>query len=393
MDWLKKNPEKVALIVVALVATGFGVKHLLALQGYASTFELPNPAKKGKAIPETPEALVEKSSNLLEVAVDWKDKKIEIAGSNAAKEVPLLRSVYIVEKNGKLFDLANPNTEPLRPPVPNGWILGNQLEILNPKILDTDSDSDGFSNLEEWQGKSEPLNKDSHPPYTDKLFFAARPQLDLTLRFAVNSNPDFQVVVQTRQRTITKIYRLGQSFPEGSQKFTLVKYNEKKDPTGGDQSELEVRDNENQKTVTLVLRQVVPWPVYAVEFEFPLGHSPEEQKFRVQEGNSFHLSLDPSTEYKLVSAGPDSATILKAGGTEPMTIRKRAADASAAGGAFAEPSPGASPAVPAAGAAAAPPPSPVTAPVSKPAPVPAAAAKPAPSPAPAPAAGVKPATR
>lgn len=368
MDWLKKNPEKVALILVALVALGFGVKHLLAVQGYASTFDLPAPAKKGKAIPETPEALVEKSSNLLEVAVDWKDKKIDIPGSTEAKEVPLLRSVYIVEKDGDLFDLANPNTKPLRPPVPNAWILGNQLEILNPKILDTDSDSDGFSNLEEWQAKSEPLSKDSHPPYTDKLFFAGRPQLDLTLRFAVNSNPDFQVVVQTRQRTITKIYRLGQSFPEGSQKFTLVKYNEKKDPTGGDLSELEVRDNENQKMVTLVLRQVVPWPVYAVDFEFPLGRSAEEQKFRVQEGNSFHLSLDPATEFKLVAAGPDSATILKAGDKEPMIIRRQAAEANPATGGLE---------APVAAPAASPPPAPASKPASAaPTPAPATAAKP-----------------
>lgn len=377
MDWLKKNPEKVALILVALVALGFGVKHLLAVQGYASTFDLPAPAKKGKAIPETPEALVEKSSNLLEVAVDWKDKKIDIPGSTEAKEVPLLRSVYIVEKDGDLFDLANPNTKPLRPPVPNAWILENQLEILNPKILDTDSDTDGFSNLEEWQAKSEPLSKDSHPPYTDKLFFAGRPQLDLTLRFAVNSNPDFQVVVQTRQRTITKIYRLGQSFPEGSQKFTLVKYNEKKDPTGGDQSELEVRDNENQKMVTLVLRQVVPWPVYAVDFEFPLGRSAEEQKFRVQEGNAFHLSLDPATEFKLVAAGPDSATILKAGEKEPMVIRRQAAEAAPATGGVEAPvaAPAASPAP---APVATPPPAPASQPAASAAstPTPATAAKP-----------------
>lgn len=329
MDWLKKNPEKAALMLVALVALAFGVKHLLAVQSYGQRFELPSAGKKGNAIPETPEAMVEKSAALVELPLFWTDKSIPIPESSASKEVPLMRSVYIVEKDGKLFDLANPNTDPLRPPVPNKWILDRQLEILNPKILEMDPDADGFSNLEEFQAKTEPVKKDSHPPYTDKLFFAARPQIDLNLKFAAANAPDFQVTLLIGQRTIaTAFYREGQKFPENKnpllhQKFTLLKYSEKKDAEGKDVSELEVRDNGTQKTVSLPLRSVVPAPIYAVDLEFPLGRTPEEQKIRVQEGNTFHLSLEPETEYTLVSAGADSATIRKAGSSEDLVIRKR----------------------------------------------------------------------
>lgn len=331
MDWLKKNPEKAILMAVALVALGLGAKHLVAVQGYAASFDLPTAGKKGKALPEPPEALMEKSAALVELPLFWSDKTITIPGSAAEKKVPLLCSVYIVEKEGKLFDLANPNTEALRPPVPNAWILGHQLEILNPKVLEMDADSDGFSNLEEWEAKTEPLKRDSHPPYTDKLFFASRPQIDLYLRFAAANPPDFQVSLMIGQRTIsTDFYKVGQSFPSNpklppmyNQKFTLLNFRERKDAEGMDVSELEVRDNGNQKMVAVSLKSAAPCPIYAVDFEFPLGNSPEEQKFRVQEGSSFRLSLDPDTEYTLVSAEADSATIRKAGSPEPIVIRKQ----------------------------------------------------------------------
>ena len=364
MDWLKKNPEKVALMLVALVALAFGIKHLLAVPGYKDSFalqELPE-SKKGKSIPEMPDDLVKLSAELVSLPVPWDDRKIKIPGSAAEKAVPLLRSVFIVEKDGSLFDLANPNTPPLRPPVPNTWILDHSLEILSPKVLEMDNDSDGFSNLEEWEAKSDPLKRESHPPYTDKLFFLARLQRTMILRFAVNQAPDFQIVLRTNRGSSTGIYREGKSFPDGrspdSQRFTLMKYTEKKDAAGMDASEVEVRDNENQKTLTLALKKDVTWPVYAIDFEFPLGRTAEEQKIRVLEGKPFHLSLDPESEYTLVSADADSATIRKAGATEVLTIKRRdgaAPAASAAPAGTATPPAASTPAPAPAGAVTSPP--------------------------------------
>ena len=92
----------------------------------------------------------------------------------------------------------------------------------------------------------------------------------------------------------------------------------------------------------------------------PLGRTAEEQKIRVLEGKPFHLSLDPESEYTLVSADADSATIRKAGATEVLTIKRRdgAAPAASAAPAVTATPPAASTPAPAPAGAVTPPPSP-----------------------------------
>jgi len=323
MDWLKKNPEKVILMVVALLALGLGVRHILAVQNYPEKFDLPPVAQKGDEIPEPPEGMVEKSATLVELPLYWADKSIPIPGTDKSKEVPLLRSVMIVEKDGALYDLENPNEDPLRPPVSNQWLLSHDLEILDPNVLEQDPDSDGYSNLEEWEDKTNPLKKDSHPPYTDKLRFVSRKQRNMVLRFSANNAPEFQVAVRTRGGRLNEFFRVGESFLNG--KFTIVDYTEKrgmKDGIERDLSELTVRDNAKNENLTLVLREDTSWPTYFAELEFLLARDPEDRKFFVKEGDPFTLSADPSTEYVLLEVTTDSATIEESGTDEEIVIEQ-----------------------------------------------------------------------
>src|SRR2546430_11324346 len=60
------------------------------------------------------------------------------------------------------------NTQ-VHPPVPNDWFERFGLPIVDADILDQDPDGDGFTNLDEWQGGTNPTDKDSHPDYLPKL--------------------------------------------------------------------------------------------------------------------------------------------------------------------------------------------------------------------------------
>ena len=71
----------------------------------------------------------------------------------------------------------------LHPPVPNTWLLANNQDLLSPDVLTQDTDGDGFSTLDEWEWKTDPNNKDSHPPYWSKLFLKRFVRIPFRLRF------------------------------------------------------------------------------------------------------------------------------------------------------------------------------------------------------------------
>jgi hypothetical protein len=61
------------------------------------------------------------------------------------------------------------NTQ-VHPPVPNDWFEKFALPIEKGDVLDQDPDGDGFTNLDEWQGGTDPTDKNSHPDYLTKLY-------------------------------------------------------------------------------------------------------------------------------------------------------------------------------------------------------------------------------
>src|SRR2546421_1284401 len=53
-------------------------------------------------------------------------------------------------------------TTEVHPPVPNEWLDQFGLPIADADVLEQDPDGDGFNNLEEWQAKTNPTEKNSH---------------------------------------------------------------------------------------------------------------------------------------------------------------------------------------------------------------------------------------
>ena len=272
-NWLEKNYEKVALGAVAVICLLIGLKHIVGANSFPNSFVHTSPSPKSQLPPD--ETLKMKlSSAILNGSSNWIDKEVSMA-EGATKDVTLLRSVWIIEHNDRLYDLTNPEEDMLRPPIENSWLLEHRLDLLSQSVLSDDPDGDGYSNLEEYEAepKTIPVDSTDHPPYTDKLLFVQRQQQSFFITFAANNDPQFQInTLSFSGKRDSGFYKIGDSFERG--RFTLVAFRKKegKNNVGimDDMSEIDIKDSMTDRTFTVVRREKKNWPTYFAEFNFTL---------------------------------------------------------------------------------------------------------------------------
>jgi hypothetical protein len=73
---------------------------------------------------------------------------------------------HFIDANGLPATL---QTTQVHPPVPNEWLEQLGLPITDADVLEQDPDNDGFNNLDEWAGHTNPTDPNSHPEYYTKL--------------------------------------------------------------------------------------------------------------------------------------------------------------------------------------------------------------------------------
>src|SRR5213592_4546874 len=117
-----------------------------------------SPAVPPKTASQPPVAVeLDRSAEQLEKPLQWK------ASTRSGLFVP---EKHFIGADGMPATLQNTQ---VHAPVPNEWFEKYGLPIEEADVLDQDTDKDGFTNLDEWQGNSDPTNKDSHPDYVTKL--------------------------------------------------------------------------------------------------------------------------------------------------------------------------------------------------------------------------------
>src|SRR5437588_6736407 len=157
MTWIRANYDRVAvfaaaffLFVSALIITknAWQFGESLGLQTA--------PAPKPAAPP--PKAFeLEQATEKLKQPAQW------TMSSRSGLFVP---EKHFIGANGLPATL---QTTQVHPPVPNEWLEQFNLPIADADVLSQDEDADGFTNLEEWQGHTNPIDKNSHPDYLTKL--------------------------------------------------------------------------------------------------------------------------------------------------------------------------------------------------------------------------------
>ncbi len=304
---ISKQWEKVVLIAVALVTVFFAQSYIRQSTAYGSKFEITSVVPSNE-MPEMDTEIVVASSQLVEQKLLWTLPEI----GSPPRPIPLFKSITIVEVQGKLIDMTDPNAEKIRPPVSNQWLLDNELNFLSSNVLEQDPDEDGFSSLEEWHAKTLPRDASSHPSFAGKLILIARRQKNYILEFAAQPDEERYQIIRHPSSGVkrgTFIMRKGETSPDN--KFRIDKFDKKQAVNrlgiNVNASELTITYLPDGRQVKLVRRVKETIPTYFAELKLTLD--PPTDEFYVQKGKIFRLPIDPETEYKLIDIDAEKAVI------------------------------------------------------------------------------------
>lgn len=296
------NYEKTILIISSLLAIGVAVFLILESQGFEESLTLPQGFSKND--------LNAPASQKVKDATETMKKKYSwLSPVRNEKAVPLNKSVMLVMKDGKLFDLLLPEPK-LREPMTNLFLTGDLTKnppeaqlpnIFSPNIGQLDADSDGFSNLEEFTAKTDPRDASSMPPYTNKLFLTKRISHDYILMLKGGSDGTFQIqrTVPTRV-SVFKPLNEEFGFDKNTLRFKILSFRQETVETKfGPKNAfvLKMYDMSTQKEFELVEGKEVNLADYEAEFEF--RWKKRQIVPGVKEGSSFQLPGLGKTYYIL----------------------------------------------------------------------------------------------
>jgi hypothetical protein len=202
-------------------------------------------------------------------------------------------------------------TTELHPPVPNEWLEQFGLPIADADVLAQDPDSDGFTNLEEWQTRTNPADTNSHPGYVTKLALKSFSEEPFRLMFSswVGDTYAINTIDLTEP---TQFRKIGDTI--AGTRFKIAGFKEKYEPnqygTNVDLSELTLQQEETGEQLTLVKEKVAisPESVATFIYSWPAGSPPLE--FHVRKDQKFSLKPVERIKYKLADVQPTKAVIV-----------------------------------------------------------------------------------
>ena len=296
LDWIKAHYDRVALIAAAIFL------FISAIWIWWSAIQFGNRLIPQQAPPQkaaSPPAVaveLDRAAKELEQPAQWK------YSTRSGLFVP---ERHFIGANGLPATLQNTQ---VHPPVPNDWFEQFALPIEKGDVLDQDPDGDGFTNLDEWQGGTDPTEKNSHPDYLTKLHLVSAAEEPFGYMFSSWVGGTFQINA-VDQSEPTQFLKKGDVI-RGTD-FKVVKFTEKHDRnqygTRTDVSELLLEHRESKAQVTLVKEKVATSPQSVATFVYTWGGRNE---FEVRKDQEFSLKPVEAIKYKLVDVQSDKAVIV-----------------------------------------------------------------------------------
>jgi hypothetical protein len=210
-------------------------------------------------------------------------------------------------------------TTEVHPPVPNEWLEQFGLPIADSDVLEQDPDGDGFNNLDEWAGQTNPTDPNSHPEYYTKLKLRSSTEEPFGLVFSSWVGDTFAInTIDMKQPT--QFVKIGDSI-KGT-RFKVAKFREKYEKnqygTNVDVSELTIEQEETHQELTLVKEKVAMSPESVAMFVYTWGGRHE---FQIRKDQEFSLKPLEQIKYKLIDVGPAKAVIVDSRrANEPIEI-------------------------------------------------------------------------
>src|SRR6266480_2411635 len=291
MDWIRTHLDRITLIAAAsfLFISAVSIWWSAVQFGNNLAAHQTAPPPK-KATPPGKALEVDHAAEQLQHPAQWK------SSSRSGLFVP---EKHFIGANGLPATLQNTQ---VHPPVPNDWFEQFALPIENGDVLDQDPDGDGFTNLDEWQGGTDPTDKNSHPDYLTKLHLVSTAEEPFRYMFLSWVGRSFAINA-IDQSEPTQFLKMGDVI-RGTD-FKIVKFTEKHDRnqygTKVDVSELLLEHRETKAQVTLVKEKVATSPQSVATFVYAWGGRNE---FEVRKDQEFSLKPVEEIKYKLVDVQP-----------------------------------------------------------------------------------------
>ena len=296
IDWIKAHYDRVTLVAAAI----FLFISAIAIWWSAIQFgnRLVSPQKPPATTASQPAVAVEldRAVEQFEHPRQWK------ASTRSGLFVP---ERHFIGADGLPATLQNTQ---VHPPVPNDWFEKYRLPIEDADALDQDPDKDGFTNLDEWQGGSDPTNKDSHPDYITKLHLVSATEESFPYMFSSRTGNTFGINSIDLNEP-TQFLKVGDII-RGTD-FKIVNFTEKSARnqygTNDDVSELLLEHQQTHVQVTLVKGKVATSPQSVVRFVYTWGG---RREFEVRKDQEFSLKPVEQIKYKLLDVQPAKAVIV-----------------------------------------------------------------------------------
>jgi len=287
------NYEKTILVISALIAIGVAVFLIFESQGFEESIALPQAAPRNDF--NAPDK--QKVADAIET---FKKKYLWVSPVRNGKGAPLNKSVLLVMKEGKLFDLLLPEPK-LREPMTNVFLVGDPTKnppetqlpnIFSPNVGALDADADGFSNLEEFNAKTDPRDASSMPPFTDKLSLGKRISHDYIILLKGGSDGTYQVQrLVPSKASVFKPINEEFGFDKGTLRFKIISSRQetRDNPTLGPQQIyiLKVYDSSTKKEFEMEQGKEVNLAEYEAEFLF--NYKKRHVIPGIKEGGTFQL--------------------------------------------------------------------------------------------------------
>jgi hypothetical protein len=300
MDWIKSHYDRVTVIAATLLlfvsavsiwrsANSFGERFLAA----QNSGEPKKPSPPGKA------GELEKVMTKLQQPPQW------TFGGRSGLFVP---EKHFIGPDGNPATLQSTQ---VHPPVPNEWLEQFNLPIADADVLTQDADGDGFTNLDEWQGHTNPTDKNSHPAYLSKLKLKSFTEEPFRLKFSSSVGDTFAInTIDLKQPTL--FLKVGDTVT--GTHFKIVKFTEKYEPdkygTNMDVSELLLEQEQSKEHLVLVKEKVAISPESVATFVYTWPAGGDRKEFEVRKDQEFSLKPQEDIKYKLIDVQPTKAVIV-----------------------------------------------------------------------------------
>jgi len=295
MDWIKINYERAILgffVLVLLICAGLVAWQAFSFSGTFS--DRKNSKAPNNTVVPPDVKLVAEASALASTPRTW-----NIHGGS------LFVSRPFVLKDQTLVDPLESDQD-LHPPIKNAWLLKNNLDYSDATIKDQDPDGDGFSNLEEFLGGTDPNDPNSHPPYHTKLRLVKFESRPFVLKFGGDSGDNTYTINSKGLKARTQFLKIGDTIRGAP--YKVLAY-EKKSATRNDLevdvSELSIQNTETGQKIILIYNKETNDPTSFGEFVFLFDGT----RFRVKKDEEFTLKPEEARKFKLIDISSQEAQI------------------------------------------------------------------------------------